>query len=77
VRGPDHGTAAWENRGKGKDEMRFDPRPFNWLVSVLQDDLWTVQRRLDQMWEPLLTDDVKMWVPDSSHDPTDEGPSRL
>lgn len=62
--------------GKGKDEMRFDPPRFNWLVSVLQDDLYAVQRRLDQMWEPLLANYDRMWVPDSSHDPTDEGPPR-
>ena len=57
--------------------MCFDPRRFNWLVWMLQDDLWAVQRRLDQMWESLLTDYEKMWVPDSSRDPTDEVPPRL
>ena len=60
--------------GKGKDELRLYPRRLLWLVDVLHDDLYAVQHRLDQMWEPLLINYSPMWTPNSLHDPTDHGP---
>lgn len=67
-------TTLSKRGGKGKDEVRLNLRRFEWLVSVLYDDLYAVQNRLDRLWEPLLADYSPVWVPDSAHDPTDQGP---